>query len=122
MIYRQLTPEEMRQVPKLPEPSERVTVVGAVDDNGEVVAAMGIFVAIHMDPLWVREDKRNNPRILLRLWDAAQTYLRSQGAGGVLALMFDGDPGPPYEGVVERICKYAGGYEVVGRMFLVPLP
>lgn len=122
MICRALTEDEKGQVPKLPEPRDRVTVLGVIDDNGEVVGAMGIFVAVHIDPLWVREDKRNHPRLLLKLWNYAKTHLAQMGAHGIIALMFEHDPGKPYEDVVERICKYAGGHEVAGRMFLVPLP
>lgn len=122
MIYRRLTQEEIARVPGVQTPVPKsFHAIGAVDDEGNVIAALGIFAAVHFDPLWVREDKRGSGIILRRLWEAVQRHLRDHDLGDVTVGMLDSNPGPRYESVVEKLCcKLAGGHEVKGRIFTIP--
>jgi hypothetical protein len=125
VIYRELIPSDTvpEGVPSggFPiEPDKGLTVV-AVNDSGEIVALLRAFYVVQMDPLWVREDHRGNGKVLPHLWDAMKAKLVERGVSGVEVGMLDHNPGPQFESVVARLCEFAGGEEIRGRLFLVPV-
>jgi hypothetical protein len=121
--FRLLTPEEIDQVPGVitPRPSSFI-MVGSVDDDGKVVAAVGAFLVLHADPIWIRPDKRGGG-LMRRLWEAGRAELLGRGVENVEMLvgMTDTNPGPPFDAQVERVCLAIGGHEIKARFFAVPV-
>ena len=121
MIWRVLTREEAATVPGMIDPIPgSLVAVGAVDEDGQVVACLGTFAVLHADPVWVREDHRNG-KTLLRLWEAMKHELLQRGVSGVDVLMSPNVPGQPLEDTMARLCEAAGGVEVKMRHFVVPI-
>jgi len=120
VVYRELTLDEIAQVPGVPSPLPGIFfMVGAVDDDGKVAAACGIYAAIHLDPMWVRDDRRKSPMILRRLWNEMKEFFENKGISNVTVGMLDENPGPPNESVIAKMCEFAGGHEVRGRIFVI---
>jgi len=119
MEYRELDSEEKAQVPGM---HPKALAIGAVED-GKVVAACGVLLAPHLDPLWVTPERRGRSGFALtRLWDAVKSRLLSYGATSVSATVTDGYPPPPYDKVIEHLAvSLAGGEEVKGRYWSIPL-
>lgn len=121
MNWRVLTREEAATVPGMIDPiPDSLVAVGAVDEEGQVVACIGTFAVLHADPVWVREDHRNG-KTLLRLWDTVKRELMGRGVSGVDVLMSPNVPGLPLEDTVARLCEAVGGVEVKLRHFVVPI-
>lgn len=120
MEYRELTTEERTTVPDI---HDRMVVVGAVNDEGQVVAACGIILSPHLDPLWVHPDRRGRAGFaLVNLWVAVKEKLLSLGASSCTSSVIDGYPEPPYDRVIEHLSTtLAGGHEVKARIWLIPL-
>lgn len=121
MEYRILSREEEATVPGImnPPPASLFTV-GAVDERG-VVAACGVFLALCADPLWVRPDHRNDGHTLLDLWAATKDEIAARGGSGLRVTMTEDNPGQPFESIVARLCLHAGGEELKGRVFFIPV-
>jgi len=120
MVYRELTLEEIAQVPGVPSQIPGFFhMIGAVDEDGKVAAACGIYAAIHLDPMWIREDRRKSPFILRRLWNEMKEFFRYKGVSNVTVGMLDSNPGQPNESVIAKMCEAAGGHEVRGRLFVI---
>jgi hypothetical protein len=119
--FRLLTPEEIDQVPGVlsPRPSSFI-MVGSVDEAGKVVAAVGAFLALHADPVWVRPDKRGTG-LMRQVLAAGMAELSRRGVTHVEVGVTDTNPGPPFESMVEHACLAAGGYEIKARFFAVPI-
>lgn len=119
---RPLTKAEAATVPGMMDPQpDSLIVMGAVDEQG-VAAALGVFFVIHSDPIWVRQDHRNGGKLLLRLWQSTKHLMQQMHMGPeVMVWMTPTNPGPPMEEVVERMCLHAGGSEVKGRFFVIPV-
>ena len=121
MNFRVLSREEAATVPGIMDPQpESMFTVGAVDEDG-VVAACGIFLAVCADPLWVRPDHRGDGRTLLNLWNATREEIAARGGAKLRVTMTEDNPGQPFESIVARLCFHAGGEELKGRVFLVPV-
>lgn len=122
-MIRLLTREEIETVPGMVDPIPRsLFAVGAVDEKG-VAAAIGVFLVLHADPIWIREDKRNGSKLALELWEATKAeILRGDLGPEVLWVgMTDEKPGQPTEGLVERMVRKAGGEELKARFFVIPV-
>jgi hypothetical protein len=87
-------------------------VIAAIDDDGAIVAVVGVFTAVHLDPLWIREDHRQSPSILRRLWVATKRILAADGIRAVI--------GTSNTEIVDRLCAWAGGRAVPGRLYVIP--
>ena len=121
MTFRLLTREEAATVPGMMDPQpESLFVVGAVDDSG-VVAACGVCLALCADPLWVRPDHRCDGKTVANLWYATKDEILKRGGSKLRVTMTDTNPGPPFESVMARLCHKAGGEELKGRVFFVPV-
>ena len=123
MEYRELTRDELGRVPGALEPLPQSMVgVGAVSDDGEVVAACGMYTVVQLDPLWVREDYRKSPVILKRLWESTRAFLAAKGVKSVFSGVLDGYPGPEHESVIERLSvRLAGGKPFGGRIWVIEI-
>jgi len=122
VIYRLLTREEAATVPGMQDPQPpSLFVLGAVEDDGTVVGAISIFLALCADPLWVRPDHRTGAKLLPRLWEVAREEIVRRGGVGLEVLMLEGNPEPPIERAVARLIEHVGGYEVKARHFFVPV-
>lgn len=95
--------------------------VGLVDEQG-VAACIGVFYVLHADPIWIRPDQRNRGKLPLRLWEATRQEIALRHAGQEVVIgMTPTKPGPPTEGLVERMVTKAGGSEVEARFFVIPM-
>ena len=120
MEYRELTPEEKAQVPGM---HPGALGIGAVNKKGEVVAACGVILSPHLDPLWVTPNKRGHSGfVLLKLWNAVKERLVSLGATSCTSSVINGYPEPPLDAVIEHLSTVlAGGEEMDARVWLIPL-
>lgn len=120
--FRLLTREEMESVPGMSDPIPgSLFAVGSVDSKG-VSAAIGVFLVLHADPLWIREDLRAHGKLPLRLWEATRREIMERRLGPEMFVgMTEDNPGQPVEGLVERMCKTAGGSEIKARFFVIPV-
>ena len=122
MEVRLLTREELETVPGMQSPvPESLFAVGAVDEEG-VVAACGVFLVLHADPIWIRPDMRHAGKLPLQLWRAAQEEIAARRLGmEVFVGMTEDNPGQPTEDLVARMCIAAGGEELKARFFVIPV-
>ena len=119
MRFRILTRDEAATVPGMIDPMpESLTAVGAVDEKG-VACCIGLFLVLHADPMWIREDQRNAGKLPLHLWQATREVAGALGPE-VFVGMSDTKPGQPLEGTVARMMEFAGGQELKARFFVVP--
>lgn len=123
MMIRPLTHAEAATVPGMVEPQpDSLVVMGAVDEAGDVVAALGFFFVVHADPIWVRRDHRNGGKLLLKLWQEAREFIRRTRMGtDVVVGVTPTNPGPEVEGLVEKLCVAAGGSELAARFWSIPV-
>lgn len=121
-MIRLLTRDELRTVPGMVDPlPASIFGVGIVDEQG-VAACLGVFLVLHADPIWIREDHRNGGKLPLHLWEAARDEIVRRNLGPeVFVGMTPEIPGQPTEGLVERMVEWAGGDEVKARFFVVPV-
>ncbi len=121
--FRLLTRPEIESVPGIVNPiPTSLFAVGAVDEKG-VAAAIGVFLVLHADPIWIREDRRNGGKLPLELWEAAKgEILRGNLGPEVLWMaMTEDNPGQPTENTVERMIAKAGGAELKARFYVIPV-
>ena len=119
--FRLLTREEIETVPGMISPvPDSLFAVGSVDEQG-VVSCIAGFLILHADPLWIREDRRHEGRLLQRLWEAFREEVIRRGAKRLEVCMTDEIPGEPTESLVARACEAAGGYEMKARFFAIPI-
>jgi hypothetical protein len=118
--FRELTQDEKMTVPGM---HPGAMAIGAVDEDGKVVAACGVILSPHLDPLWVTEEKRGHSGfVLVRLWEEVARKLRSLGATSCTSSIINGYPQPPLDGVIEHLSTaLAGGEELDARIWLIPL-
>ncbi len=115
MEYRELSKSErLKFDDDLPELS-----IGAFEDE-TLVAVCGVSNVLHLDPVWVRPDKRRQGMVG-RLFKAVSDNLRLKGAEVVTTGFIEGQPGEPLEHVIVKICMDLGGTEIKGRFFGLPL-
>lgn len=94
---RELPPEEWAKVAHLEPfltaglPSPEHSRIIVAEQEGVIVAFWGLFTAVHVEPLWIREDHRQRPGLVRRLWAAVVTTLRSAQVGTAFACIADAD-------------------------------
>lgn len=119
---RELTREEIAKIPDVQTPlPPNMWAMGVENDAGEIVASLPIYLALRADPLWIREDYRKHPRVLLRLWQETRRKLSEGGDGELLVGFTPGYPGPPLNDVLLKIYAFVGGREIQARFFIIPL-
>lgn len=112
---RELRAEEIPAEAGVPEGAIAVGLV----ENGEVVALMGAFVMIFLDPIWVAPHHRGRvltPGVLRRFWDGMRSMLRDAGFRVAVGHVNQSEP------VVANLLQRVGAREVLGRrQFVVRL-
>lgn len=74
VVVRELTPEEYPRLKQiLPEgfglPSPQTSrVVIAEDSEGAIKGYWFVYIALHVEPLWVAEEKRHDFSVIARMW------------------------------------------------------
>jgi len=92
-----------------------------VDEKG-VAAACGVFLVVHVDPIWVREDLRLDG-VALRLWDATATEIAWRRLGSeAFFSMSQTIPGQPTEDKLAEEAIKLGATELKARFFTIPIP
>lgn len=88
-------------------------------ESGELVAVLGVFTAVFVDPLWVAPDCRHrqiNGRILLSLWKTVKSVLHNHGVRVAMTILNEDRPG-----MARRVRRLCGGREMSRRrLFLLP--
>lgn len=119
---RELTKDEIAAIPKVQTPvPESMFAMGVENEKGEIVASVPVYLAIHAAPLWVREDYRNHPRALLRLWQETRKKIMEYGGTQVTVCFTPDDPGPPLENVLLKIYEFVGARELNARFFSISM-
>jgi hypothetical protein len=119
--FRLLTQSEMEQIPGIQDPiPSSMFAVGAVDEKG-LAAACGVFLVVHADPIWVREDLRLNG-IAKRLQKAAFEEVASRRLGSeVFFSMSETIPDPATQAKLAEEAIRCGAQELKARFFVVPV-
>lgn len=114
MIFKILDASEHAQIPPeaigghtLPEGS--LVAVGM--EEGRIVAVWCAVTVVHLEPLWIREDRRKSTYILRRLWMTLRNALASLGVKHTLTVI---SPAVP---VTERIASWCGAQRVNGSLY-----
>ncbi len=111
MEYRELSKSErLKFDDDLPELS-----IGAFEDD-VLIAVCGITPVLHLDPVWVRPDKRRQGMVG-RLWQAVSDNLRGKGVSVVTTGFIPGEPDEETAKVVVKICEDLGGVEIKGTFW-----
>jgi hypothetical protein len=120
--FRLLTREEIEAVPGMQDPIPgSLFAVGMVDEKG-VAAACGVFLVVHVDPIWVREDLRLDG-VSLRLWDATAKEIAWRRLGSeAFFSMSETVPGQPTEDKLAEEAGKFGAQELKARFFVIPIP
>lgn len=95
---RELKPEEYPLLAKvglfeqtgLPSLEQSKVIVGITSDK-QIAAYWIVFDAVHVEPLWIRDDYRKNPGVGRRLWTAVQKVLLECKVKMAFAMIADGD-------------------------------
>lgn len=118
MIYRELTPEEFKLVPREVKGSTIFTpdnskIIGAFNDQGEIVGSFTFFVCAHLEPVWIREDYRGKGlnMMLGRLGNAMKAMLRSLGIAEAYTVVLDTTP------ALRKFAFWFGAKPVDGTLF-----
>jgi GNAT superfamily N-acetyltransferase len=118
MIYRELTPEEFEKAPREVPGSEVYTpenskILGAFNEQGEIVATWTFFICAHIEPVWIREDYRGKGlgMILGRLGNAMKAMLRGIGIGEVYTVVLDTTP------VLKKFAVWFGAEAMSGQLY-----
>jgi len=119
VIYRELEASELCRVP--PEATapyaipREARVFAAINDEGDVVAAWCLTAVAHAEPLWVREDHRNHPVLLRRLWKQLTHAARSAGVTHLASAIMDDRP------VTQKIAQWTGAQSLPAKFYVLPL-
>ena len=118
MEYRELTPEEYAKWPREVEGSEiyntdNSKVIGAFNENGEIVGSFTLFICAHLEPVWIREDYRGKGMgmILGRLGNAMKALCRSMGIQEAYTVVLDTTP------VLAKYAEWFGAKRVSGNLY-----
>lgn len=114
MEIRELRAEEIPAEAGVPVGS---LVMGVVEDD-QVVALLGAFSMVFLDPLWVAPQRRGmiGPVLMRSLWDRMRVRLSGLGINIAVGHADQSHP------VMSNLLKRIGGQEVLGkRQFVVRL-
>ena len=113
MEFRELKPHEIKTVPPIQgwslDPSQRVA---GCFDNGEIIGVWATTVALHAEPIWIREDHRKSPVIIRRLWEKVKEIVKDMGGHGVVGIIPDDVPAD------KRLAEWLGATEIPGHIYL----
>jgi hypothetical protein len=115
VIFRELGCDEFDRIP--PEaiggvrlrPSHRVA---AALEGEDIVGVWVVGLALHAEPIWIREDHRKSPTIVRRLWDNVKAIVRDMGCPGVVGIIPDSVPAD------KRIAEWLGAEPIPGAIYL----
>lgn len=113
--YRPLRPEEFGLAPREVPGSEAYTpensqIVAAIED-GEIIATFTLFFCAHLEPMWIRSDRRHSPTILRRITEAMKALLRELGIKEAYTVVLETTP------VLARYAEWFGGKRVPGALY-----
>ena len=116
LTYRELLPEEFGKAPREVPGSEVYTpansrIFAALDERGDVVASFTMFMAPHLEPMWIRPDHRHSASILRRMADGMKGMLRASGIPAAYSVVLDETP------VLHRFAEFFGGERVAGVLY-----
>jgi hypothetical protein len=81
-------PEDVRP-PTMPDPGSARVEVLEREDTGEIVGYWFVFVALHVEPLWIDEGFRNLVGVIRRMWNGMRDILLGLGAKTAYGIISD---------------------------------
>jgi hypothetical protein len=116
LIYRELLPEEFHLAPREVPGSEAYTpdnarILAAIDEKGEVVSTWTMFLCLHLEPFWVREDHRKSMTIMRRMAEAMKSILKRDGFPSCYTTVMDSTP------VLAKFARWFGASKVNGSLY-----
>lgn len=116
LTYRVLTAEEYAIAPRGVRGSEQFTpensiLFGAVNEQGEVVSTWFIYMPVHIEGLWIREDYRKSKSVIRRMTDGIKSWLEENGVSSCYAVIMDSTP------QMHRFARWFGGEPVGGTLY-----
>lgn len=116
LTYRELTPEEFALVPREVPGTELYTpenskILAAINDKGEVVSAWFMFMCLHIEPFWIRNDYRGSMSIMRRMMEAMKALLKDLEIPAVYTVVMNRTP------VLRKFAEWFGAKKVDGTLF-----
>jgi hypothetical protein len=116
LVYRELTPEEFDKAPREVPGSEGYNpgnsrILGAFNEQGEIVSTFTLFLIAHAEPLWIREDYRGSPTIMRRMAEGMKAMLKQYGFPSCYTVVMDSTP------VLAKFAKWFGGNKIDGSLY-----
>ncbi len=124
-IIRELPPEEWSRLLAFqpfdtqglpPTPTSRIMVAEVGGPGGAIVGYWGIFMAIHIEPLWIAPEYRKRPGVVRRMWRGIQSLLADLGADTAFACIFEADA--PNKPLAQKL----GFVEAPGKLYFIRFP
>jgi hypothetical protein len=114
--YRELLPEEFPLAPREVPGSEIYTpensrILAAITPDGQVVATWTMFLCLHIEPFWIREDHRKSMTIMRRMTEHMKGLLRESGFEEVYTVVLEKTP------VLARFASFFGARPVDGILY-----
>lgn len=116
LVYRELKPEEFHLAPREVPGSELYTpdnsrILAAFNEKGEIVSTWTLFLMVHIEPFWIREDYRKSATIMRRMAEHMKNMLRSAGFKSCYTVVMDTTP------VLAKFAKWFGAKVVDGKLW-----
>jgi len=116
LIYRELLPEEFHLAPREVVGSEGFSpensrILAAFNEKGEIVSTWTMFLMVHIEPFWIREDYRKSMTVMRRMAEHMKGMLKRYGFQSCYTVVMAATP------VLERFAYWFGAKKVEGNLF-----
>jgi hypothetical protein len=116
LTYRELLPDEFRLAPREVPGSEGYTpensrILAAINEKGEVVSTWTMFMIVHLEPFWVREDYRKSMTIMRRMTEHMKALMKDLGIQACYTVVLFNTP------VLARFAKWFGARKIDGDLY-----
>lgn len=116
LTYRELASDEFHLAPREVPGSEGYTpensrILAAINEKGEVVSTWTMFLCLHIEPFWIREDYRKSMTIMRRMTEAMKGLMAKYGFPSCYTVVMDRTP------VLRRFAEWFGAKKVDGTLF-----
>lgn len=116
LTYRELLPEEFHLAPREVPGSadytpENSRILAAFNEKGEVVSTWTMFMIVHIEPFWVREDYRKSMTIMRRMTEHMKALIKDLKLPAVYTVVMDSTP------VLRKFAEWFGAKRVEGSLY-----
>lgn len=89
--------------------------IAVVEDDGAIVAYWVVWYALHLEPLWVRDDHRKSPAVIRQIVQQVQEIVVATDAPAAFCIVEDVDAGE----VVAQYADRLGFMKAPGTLYYV---